>query len=116
MGQDVATISAELTRYSKSLAEATNQFSDACRDAAEKRSTYDIERAKSLLRSQLKTVTEREAEALIACEVPMREARIAESLRDALKERVRALEAVLTACQSRASFLKEEMRLTGRSY
>lgn len=79
MGQDVATINAELTRYSKSLATATNQFADACKDAADKRSTYDVERAKALLRSQLKTVTEREAEALIACEVPMREARIAES-------------------------------------
>ncbi len=37
-------ISGELTRYSQSLAEATNQFSDACRDAAEKRSSYDVER------------------------------------------------------------------------
>lgn len=48
-----------------------------------------------MLKSELKTVTEREAEALIACEVPMREARIAESSREALKERVRALESVL---------------------
>lgn len=113
---DVAKISAELARYSEKLAIATNQYSDACRDAAEKRSTYDVEKAKALLRSKLDTVSERQAEAVISCEVVMREARIAESLREALKERVRALEAVLNATQSRAGFLKEEMRLTGRSY
>jgi len=46
----------------------------------------------------------------------MRDARIAEAMRDALKERIRALQAVLNACQTRAGFLKEEMRMTGRSY
>jgi len=46
----------------------------------------------------------------------MREVRIAEALREALKERIRALESVLNACQTRASFLKAEMKLTGQNY
>lgn len=116
MGEDVAKINSELVRYSQSLAIAVNEYSDACRDAAEKRSTFDLERAKSLLRSSLKTVAERESEALVVCESSMRDARIAEAMRDALKERIRALESVLNACQTRAAFLKEEMKLAGRDY
>ena len=116
MGEDAAKINGELVKYSQSLAIAVNEYSDACRDAAEKRSTFDLERAKSLLRSSLKTVAERESEALVVCELSMREVRIAEALREALKERIRALESVLNACQTRASFLKAEMKLAGQNY
>jgi thioredoxin-related protein len=116
MGEDVAKINSELVKYSQSLAMAVNEYSDACRDAAEKRSTFDLERAKSLLRSSLKTVAEYGSEALVVCESSMREVRIAEALREALKERIRALESVLNACQTRASFLKAEMKLAGQNY
>lgn len=113
---DVAKINGELVRYSQSLAIAVNEYTDACKDAAEKRSTFDLERAKTLLKSALKTVAERESEAVVICELSMREVRIAEALRDALKERIRALESVLNATQTRAAFLKAEMKLAGRDY
>jgi len=113
---DVATINNEPVKYSQRLATAVNEFDVACKDAAEKRTDYDVTWAKSLLKSQLKTVSERNSEAVVICESAMREARIAEAIRDALKERIRALQAVLNACQTRASFLKEEMRLAGKDY
>jgi hypothetical protein len=69
-----------------------------------------------MLRSQLKTVAAKDSEATVICEKVMLDARIAEGLRDATKERVRALQAILNSVQTRAAFLKEEMRLTGRSY
>jgi hypothetical protein len=116
MGDDVARINGELVDTSERLTIAVEEYVDACRDAATKRSDYDVAWAKSLLKSQLKTIAERESEAVIACEASMREARIAEAMRDALKGRIRALEAILNSVQTRASFLKEEMRLTGRTY
>lgn len=111
---DVAKMMAELTDYSRKLAIASNEYSDACRAAAERRSDYDVAWAQSLLRSQLKTVGERESQAVIACETYMRDARIAEAMRDALKERIRALEAVLNATQTRSRFLEGEMKLGDR--
>ncbi len=113
---DVATINAELMKFSQRLATAVNEYDVACKDAAEKRTDYDVQWAKTLLKSQLKTVSERNSEAVVICESAMRDARIAEAMRDALKERIRALEAVLNACQTRAAFLKEEMKLAGKDY
>lgn len=113
---DATTINNELTRHSESLAMAVSQYDDACRDFAEKRTDYELARARALLRSTLKTAGAREAEATIACETVMRESRIAEGLRDALKERIRSLQSILNATQTRASFLKQEMRLAGRDY
>ncbi|MFN2513395.1 MAG: hypothetical protein ABR568_18475 [Pyrinomonadaceae bacterium] len=113
---DVAKINQELADLSKKLAVASNEYSDACKAAANSRSDYDVAKAKAMLKSGLKTATERQAEATITCESVMRDARISEALRDALKERIRALESVLNAAQTRASFLKAEMKLAGRDY
>lgn len=65
---------------------------------------------------RVKDSGDRQAEATITCETEMREARISEPLRDATKERMRALESVLNATQTRASFLKAEMKLAGQDY
>ncbi len=113
---DVAKINQELVDYSKKLALASNEYSDACREAASLRSDYDVAKAKAMLKSALKTVGERQSEATITCESVMREARISEAMRDALKERIRALESVLNAAQTRASFLKAEMKIAGKDY
>lgn len=113
---DVAKINHELADLSKKLALASNEYSDACKNAATLRSDYDVAKAKAMLKSALKTATERQAEATITCENAMREARISEAMRGALKERIRALESVLNAAQTRASFLKAEMKLAGREY
>jgi hypothetical protein len=88
----------------------------ACRKAADSRSDYDVSKAKAMLKSALKTAVDRQAEATLTCETEMRSARVDEALRDATKERLRALEAVLNAMQTKASFLKAEMKLAGKDY
>lgn len=113
---DVAKINQELVEFSKKLAIASNEYTEACVDSAIKRSDYDVAKAKAMLKADGKTVAERDAEVMIICEPTMREARIAESMRDALKERIRALQSVLNACQTRAAFLKAEMQLAGKDY
>ena len=109
---DTVKISQELVDYSRKLAIASNEYTEACRKAANDRSSYDVEKAKAMLKSKLKTVGERQSEAALLCEEIMREARVSEAMRDALKERIRALESVLNACQTRASFLKAEMKFS----
>lgn len=116
MTDDIAKISTELKRLSRRLAVTSNEFNKACRQAANSRSDYDIAKAKAMLKSGLKTATERQSEATIICEQEMRTARIDEAMRDATKERLRALESVLNATQTRASFLKAEMQLAGKGY
>ncbi len=113
---DVAQINGSLIKTSKRLAIASNKYTKACQDAAERRTEYDVQWAQELLRASGDTVGERQANTTIVCRESMREARIAEAMRDALKERLRALQAILNATQTRASFLKEEMRLTGKDY
>ncbi len=111
---DVAKMMAELTDYSRKLAIASNEYTDACRDAANRRTDYDVQWAQGLLRASGGTVSERQASTTLVCKDAMREARIAEAMRDALKERIRALESVLNATQTRARFLEGEMKLGDR--
>ena len=64
-----------------------------------------------MLKADGKTVSDREAEVIVICERAIRDCRISEAMRDALKERIRALQAVLNATQTRAAFLKAEMKI-----
>lgn len=111
---DVARINAELLDFSRKLALASNEYAEACADAANKRTDRDVRWAQELLKSKGKTVSEREAEVMVICETVVRDCRISEAMRDALKVRVRALSDVLNATQTRASFLKDEMKLGER--
>lgn len=113
---DVSKINDELRQYSQRLAVAVSEFDVACKDFANKRSDYEIARAKAFLRSDAKTAAAREAETILACEIEARESRIAEGLCSALKERIRSIQSVINAAQTRASFLKSEMKLAGRDY
>jgi hypothetical protein len=112
---DQVQIENELLRLTKALETASNEYTELCRLAARARDDYDVAKARALLKTnkELK-VDEKKAEALLACEPLMRDAHIQESMRDAMKERIRALSDILNATQTRASFLKEEMRLAGR--
>jgi hypothetical protein len=104
---DIISIHKELIRLSKALAGAVNEFSDVVVDAAEKRSAYDILWAQSMLQTpDEKTQKIKEALATEACAVQMLQARVAEATRDALKERIRALETVLSVQQSRLRYLE----------
>ena len=116
MTDDIAKISTELKRLSRRLAVTSNEYNKACRKAADSRSDYDLAKAKAMLKSEHKTAADRQAEATITCEPEMRTARIHEAMRDATRERLRALESVLNATPTRASFLKAEMKLAGQSY
>jgi hypothetical protein len=50
---DVAKINQELLDYSKKLATASNEYSEACQKAASLRSDYDVAKAKAMLKSAL---------------------------------------------------------------
>ena len=113
---EINAISASLTKTSRRLAVASNLCSRACRAAAESRTDYDLAWAEALLTAKGDTVDERRASTTIACKDVMRKARLDEAVRDALKARVRTLESILTATQSKASMLRSEMRLTDRAY
>ncbi len=109
-GNDLVSIERELVRLSSALDQLTDEFQGLCRVAADARCDYDQEWAKALLRADEGTQKIKEAEATRACEKYMREARIAEAIRDAAKERIRALESMLTVHQSRLRFLDETKR------
>lgn len=112
---DQVQIDNELQRISKALAVGTNEYTELCRLAAEARDDYEVAKAKALLKSDSKLkVDQMKAMATLSCESEMRSAHIAEAKRESMKERLRALQSVLNALQTRASFLKEEMKLAGR--
>lgn len=107
MPSDLISINEELTRLITALRIAVVGFEQSVKDAADKRSTYDVEWAKAFLSQAEGTQKARESEAVQIVEKFMREARIAEATRDAFKERVRAIEAVITIQQSRLKHLEE---------
>jgi len=112
---DQIQINNELIRISKALAEASNEYTRLCRDAAETRDDYEISKAKAMLKvGRDMKVDQMKATATLTVEAEMRAAHIAEAQREAMKERIRALEAVLNALQTRAAFLRAEIGLAGR--
>ncbi len=108
---ELIRINSELTRLSKSLATAVNQFETASKDAAEKRTDRDVRWAQELLKADGKTVSERESEVMIICASVVRDCRIAEAMRDALKERVRAIQTVISVLQSQLRHFEEGERI-----
>ena len=97
---DLVPIAKELNRLSQALRVAVAGFEDAIKEAADARTTYDTEYAKALLSQTEGTVKEKEAEAVLIVKDLMRAARIAEAQRDAYKERIKAIQAVLSVQQS----------------
>lgn len=109
MSSDLTAIDAELNRLIRALRSAVGSFEGATRDAADKRSVYDLEKAKALIKTATsdETMPLRQARATLMVEQFMREARIAEAMREAYKERIRAIEAVISIQQSKLRFLNE---------
>jgi hypothetical protein len=104
---DLISINEELSRLITALRVAVTAFERAVKDAADKRTTYDVEWAKAYLSQVEGTQKYREAEAILIVETFMREARIAEATRDAFKERLRAIESTISVQQSRLKHLEE---------
>jgi len=115
MSGDLVSIEQELVRLSNSLSGVIDEFEALCRIAAEARNDYDVAWAKALLKistdNPKETVAVKDAMATTIVEGQMREARIAEAIRDAAKERIRALESMLTVHQSRLRWLDEGRRI-----
>jgi hypothetical protein len=104
MATDLISINAELERLTKALGEAVRQYEVVSREAAETRSAYDVAKAQCLLKAGGSSRELREAEAILSCKVEMLAARIAENMRDALRERVRAIQTIISVQQSRLRF------------
>ena len=111
---DLINIEHELVRLAKNLDQLTEEFQGLCRVAADARTDYDLQWAKELLRINDTegdtTQKVKEAMATKICATAMREARVAEAIRDAAKERIRAIESLLTVHQSRLRWLDEGKR------
>jgi len=106
---ELITINNELSRLITALRTAVVGYETAVKDAAEKRTTYDVEWAKAFLSVGDGTQKHRESEATLIVAAPMREARIAEATRDAFKERLRAIETTISVQQSRLKHLEETL-------
>ena len=104
---DLIQIDKELVRLSQALGTAVDDYETACREAANARSEYDIAKARALLRADGSSRELREAEATMLCQPEMTECRIKENMMAALKERIRALESVITVQQTRLRYLDE---------
>ncbi len=107
MPSELITINEELDRLIAALRIAVVGFESAIKDAAEKRTIYDVAWAKAFLSQAEGTQKQKESEAVQIVESFMRDARIAESTRDAFKERLRAIETVISVQQSRLKHLEE---------
>ena len=73
---------------------------------------YKLAHARQLLRAEGDTVSEREAEALLACADLLRERRISEAIADACRESVRSLREQLGALRSLNANVREQAGLS----
>jgi len=106
---ELISINNELTRLITALRVAVVGFESAVKDAAEKRTTYDVEWAKAFLSVGEGTQKARESEAVLIVQDAMRDSRIAEATRDAFKARLHAIETTISVQQSRLRHLEETL-------
>lgn len=95
------------------LRDASDNLTDLSREWAT--SDHAYRRAKSIAYlASSGTVAERQAHVDKACDTERQKAHAAEALREAAKEKVRALQSEITAYQTLAGLLRSEMSLEGR--
>lgn len=107
MPSDLISINEELSRLVAALRVAVVGYEKSIKDAAEKRTLYDVAWAKAFLSQGDGTQKQKESEAVLIVESYMRDARIAEATRDAFKERLRAIETTISVQQTRMKHLEE---------
>ena len=95
------------------LREATSELQKYAKDAATSDHAYRRSKAVAYLASS-GTVAERSAHVDKACETEREKAHTSEALREAVREKVRALQTEIMAYQTLASLFKTEMSLEGR--
>lgn len=106
---DKGNIEMELIKLANTYDELSVGYMVAVKDAVEKRHTLDMARARAFMKSEGKTADKRKAEVDLLCDAMEFDAHLAEGIQEALKERMRSINAQLNACQTRAGFLKAEM-------
>jgi hypothetical protein len=113
---DLISIDKELVRLSQALGTAIDSYETTCRAAADARGAYDIAKARALLKAAGSSRELRESEAILLCKDEMLECRIQENMQSALKERIHALQTVISVQQSRLKFLDEGETIGPRKY
>jgi hypothetical protein len=101
----------ELTRLSAKLEEKSDELVTLLEAPAEADVNYKLAHARQLLGATGDTVSEREAEAILACADLLRERRISEAVADACRESVRSLREQLGACRSINANVREQAGL-----
>lgn len=119
MTEQIVHIVKELEGYEIDLFNASTEYRELAREAAEKRATYDVAFAQEMLKlksdTDLKaTVPEREAFAVVAVSNFMTACRIAEALADGSKRHLTTLQAILSSVQTRSKLLQTEWVAGGR--
>lgn len=104
-----AAIDGEISRLCSKLEAETETYADMIRNAAEAEVNYKREFAKVLLRTS-GTVAERDAESTLAVADKLMERRLSEAIAGAQKELLATLRAELSALQTLAANLREQVR------
>lgn len=108
---EVEELNRRLDEHSQMLLTDSREYARLASDAVTKRNTYDLAKARALLKIKDGTVAEKAAQAALECEPQMIEARIAEAHLDAMKMRLKAVSDSLSAVQTKARLLKTEADL-----
>lgn len=96
------------------LRDATDNLTDLAREWAKADHYYRHAKAIAYLSSDGKTVADKQAQVDKVCKEEREKAHTADALREAQREKVRALMAELTAYQTIAANMRADMNLAGR--
>lgn len=108
-----AELEEKLIELAKEIRTATDNYSHLAREHAEKDHVYRKAKAIAYLATS-GTVPERTAYVDKACDGERLNAHLSDALREAAKERLRALQAELSAFQSVVGMYKAEAQIAGR--
>lgn len=117
---DTNQLTEKLIKIMRALDEATTELEERTIEAAQSRHTYNLAKARAFIKlepkdseGKTKTVQAKEAEVTLLCDHEQRECYLAESMRDAVLERVRTLRCDLSAIQSVGAALRAEVGMSG---
>jgi hypothetical protein len=99
----------EMRRLSELLDQALAYLKATSRDWAVKEDTYRMTKAKAFLNGDATTVSDREAQSILATSTERQEAHEAEAMMKAALEAVRSRRAQLSAVQTLMNVVKSEM-------
>ena len=114
---DLVSIDGEIQRWATEYDVLSNDYHDVYLDAVRKQDALDLAKAKAMLNAPPEyKVDEKKAYVTITCQREATESHLAEATRDWHKERLKALSGLLTAAQSRANIVRDDLRLTNVRY